>query len=49
MKSTSCGAPCATAAPIRTGDVYYFSTEYLTPAYAKSLAEWNSVERDMFL
>ena len=31
------------------GDVYYFSTEYLTPAYAKSLAEWNSVERDMFL
>lgn len=31
------------------GDVYYFSTEYLTPAYAASLAEWNSVERDMFL
>lgn len=31
------------------GDVYYFSTEYLTPAYAKSLAEWDSVERDMFL
>lgn len=31
------------------GDVYYFSTEYLSPAYAASLAEWNSVERDMFL
>ena len=31
------------------GDVYYFSTNYLTPAYAASLAEWNSVERDMFL
>lgn len=31
------------------GDVYYFSTEYLTPAYAASLAEWNSVERGMFL
>ncbi|WP_101720860.1 hypothetical protein [Eggerthella timonensis] len=31
------------------GDVYYFSTEYLTPTYAASLAEWNSVERDMFL
>ena len=31
------------------GDVYYFSTEHLTPAYAASLAEWNSVERDMFL
>ena len=30
------------------GDVYYFSTNYLTPAYAASLAEWNSVERDMF-
>ena len=31
------------------GDVYYFSTEHLTPTYAASLAEWNSVERDMFL
>lgn len=31
------------------GDVYYFSTEYLSPTYAASLAEWNSVERDMFL
>lgn len=31
------------------GDVYYFSTDYLTPTYAASLAEWNSVERDMFL
>lgn len=31
------------------GDVYYFSTEYLTPAYAASLAEWSSVERGMFL
>lgn len=31
------------------GDVYYFSTDCLTPAYAASLAEWNSVERDMFL
>lgn len=31
------------------GDVYYFSTEHLTPAYAESLAEWNSVERAMFL
>lgn len=31
------------------GDVYYFSTDYLTPKYAASLAEWNSVERDMFL
>ena len=31
------------------GDVYYFSTDHLTPRYAASLAEWNSVERDMFL
>ena len=31
------------------GDVYYFSTEYLKPAYAASLAEWNSVERAMYL
>lgn len=31
------------------GDVYYFSTDYLKPAYAASLAEWNSVERDMYL
>lgn len=31
------------------GDVYYFSTDYLTPTYAASLAEWNSVERDLFL
>ncbi len=29
------------------GDVYYFSTEHLTPAYAASLAEWASVERYM--
>lgn len=29
------------------GDVYYFSTEYLTPTYAGSLAEWASVERYM--
>jgi hypothetical protein len=26
------------------GDVYYFSTEYLSPAYAHSLAEYASVE-----
>lgn len=29
------------------GDVYYFSTDYLTPTYAASLAEWESVERYM--
>jgi hypothetical protein len=27
------------------GDVYYFSTEHLTPSYARSLAEYYSVER----
>ena len=27
------------------GDVYFFSTRYLEPAYAQSLAEWASVER----
>ncbi|MDR2586627.1 MAG: hypothetical protein LBC23_00010 [Coriobacteriales bacterium] len=26
------------------GDVYYFSTDYLSPAYARSLAEYYSVE-----
>lgn len=29
------------------GDVYYFSTEYLSSAYAQSLAEWDAVERYM--
>ena len=29
------------------GDIYYFSTDYLTRGYAKSLAEWASVERWM--
>lgn len=28
-------------------EVYYFSTEYLSSAYAQSLAEWASVERQM--
>ncbi len=27
------------------GDVYYFSTDYLSPTYAASLAEWDAVER----
>lgn len=27
------------------GDVYYFSTDHLSPTYAESLAEWHSVER----
>ena len=27
------------------GDVYFFSTRHLEPAYAQSLAEWASVER----
>ena len=31
------------------GDVYYFSTEHLSPAYAASLAEWDAVERKMHL
>lgn len=31
------------------GDVYYYSTDYLKPAYAASLAEWNSVERSLYL
>lgn len=31
------------------GDVYYFSTEYLSPTYAASLAEWDAVERKMHL
>lgn len=29
------------------GDVYYFSTRYLEPEHAQSLAEWASVERFM--
>ena len=29
------------------GDVYYYSTEYLSPAQAKALAQWYSVERAM--
>lgn len=29
------------------GDVYYFSSEYLTEDHARSLAEWESVERHM--
>ncbi len=29
------------------GDVYYFSTDYLSPAQAKALAEWRSVEKKM--
>ncbi|MEG0989888.1 MAG: hypothetical protein RSN88_03435 [Gordonibacter sp.] len=29
------------------GDVYYFSTNYLSEVYAASLAEWDAVERDM--
>lgn len=31
------------------GDVYFYSTEYLSPAYAASLAEWHAVERGMYL
>lgn len=31
------------------GDIYYFSTEHLSPAYAASLAEWDAVERKMHL
>ena len=31
------------------GDVYYFSTEHLSPAYAASLAEWDAVERKIHL
>lgn len=31
------------------GEIYYFSTEYLSPAYAASLAEWHAVERAMYL
>jgi hypothetical protein len=30
------------------GDVYYFSTEYMTPVYAQSLAEYASVESRFF-
>ncbi|MEA5019701.1 MAG: hypothetical protein VB027_04965 [Gordonibacter sp.] len=29
------------------GDVYYFSTDYLSEVYAASLAEWDAVERKM--
>lgn len=29
------------------GDVYYFSTDYLSERYAASLAEWDAVERRM--
>ena len=29
------------------GDIYFFSTDYLSRGYAKSLAEWASVERWM--
>lgn len=31
------------------GDVYYYSTRYLKPAHAVSLAEWDAVERKMHL
>ena len=31
------------------GEVFYFSTDFLTPSYAASLAEWDAVERSMFL
>ena len=31
------------------GDVYFYSTEHLSPAYAASLAEWHAVERGMYL
>lgn len=31
------------------GDVYYYSTEYLSPEYAASLAEWQAVEQEMYL
>lgn len=31
------------------GDVFFYSTEYLSPAYAASLAEWHAVERGMYL
>ncbi len=31
------------------GDVYYYSTEYLSPVYADSLVEWDAVERKMYL
>ena len=36
---------CQTTAS--NGDVYYFSTNYLSEVYAASLAEWDAVERDM--
>lgn len=31
------------------GDVYFYSTEYLSPVYAASLAEWDAVERKQYL
>lgn len=31
------------------GDVYFYSTEYLSPGYAASLAEWDAVERRLHL
>lgn len=31
------------------GDVYFFSTNHLSPAYAASLAEWDAVERRLHM
>lgn len=31
------------------GEIYYYSTEHLSSAYASSLAEWHAVERAMYL
>ena len=31
------------------GDVYFFSTNHLSPAYATSLAEWDAVERRLHM
>ncbi|MEG0323924.1 MAG: hypothetical protein RR619_07995, partial [Raoultibacter sp.] len=31
------------------GEVFYYSTEHLSPSYAASLAEWHAVERAMYL
>ena len=31
------------------GDAYFFSTDFLSPAYAASLAEWDAVERHLHM
>ena len=43
-----CGSyPDIAEAFASNGDRYFFSTDYLSRAYAESLAEWASVERYM--